>query len=119
MTSSIASDVFVHVRWPDGTTAVVGRYRCMPDRSDRNIGEFRYAGSWVGNENGSSFPLDPVNLPLSSEMFFTTKRGGLFGVLADTTPDRWGQRLFRLINPGPASPPDWLLSTGDERVGCL
>jgi serine/threonine-protein kinase HipA len=119
MTSSIASDVFVHARLPDGTTAVVGRYRCMPDRSDRNLGEFRYAGSWARNEQGRSFPLDPVNLPLSSETFFTTKRGGLFGALADTTPDRWGQRLLRLTNRGPISPRDLLLSTGDERVGCL
>jgi serine/threonine-protein kinase HipA len=119
MTSSIASDVFVHARWPDGTTAVVGRYRCMRDRPDRNLGEFRYAGSWSRNEHGRSFPLDPVNLPLSSPTFFTTRRGGLFGALADTIPDRWGQRLFRLTNQGPVSPPDWLLSTGDERVGCL
>jgi serine/threonine-protein kinase HipA len=119
MTNSIASDVFVHARLPDGTTAVVGRYRFKRDRLDRNLGEFRYAGSWIRNEHGRSFPLDPVNLPLSSETFFTTKRGGLFGVLADTTPDRWGQRLFRLTHQGPISPRDWLLSTGDERVGCL
>jgi serine/threonine-protein kinase HipA len=119
MTTSTASDVFVHARRPDGTTAVIGRYRCLRDRSDRNLGEFRYAASWARNEHGRSFPLDPVNLPLSAETFFTTKRGGLFGVLADTIPDRWGQRLFRLTNQGLVSPAEWLLATGDERVGCL
>jgi serine/threonine-protein kinase HipA len=119
MTSSTASEVFVHARWPDGTSAVVGRCRFNRDRLDRNLGEFRYAGSWARNEHGRAFPLDPVNMPLSPETLFTAKRGGLFGVLADTTPDRWGQRLLRLTNQGLMSPRDWLLSTGDERVGCL
>jgi serine/threonine-protein kinase HipA len=119
MTTSIASDVFVHARLPDGASALVGRYGCKRERSDRNLGEFRYAGSWLRNEHDRAFPLDPVNLPLSSETFLTTKRTGLFGVLADTTPDRWGQRLFRLTNQAPMSPRDWLLATGDERVGCL
>lgn len=109
----------MHARWPDGTSAVVGRYRFERGRSDRNVGEFRYAASWARNDHGRAFALDPVNLPLTTETFFTTKRGGLFGVLADTTPDRWGQRLFRLINRGPVSPRDWLLATGDERVGRL
>jgi serine/threonine-protein kinase HipA len=119
MTSSTASDAFVHARMPDGTTVLVGRYRFHQDRLDRNLGEFRYAGSWLRNEHGRSFALDPVNLPLSSESFFTTKRGGLFGVLADTTPDRWGQRLMRLTRQSPMSPGDLLLATGDDRVGSL
>jgi len=119
MTSSTASDVFVHARFPDGTTAVVGRSRFRHERLDRNLGEFQYAPSWLRNTYGRSFPLDPVNLPLSAETFFTTKRGGLFGVLADTTPDRWGLRLMRLTRQLPMSPRDLLLATGDERVGCL
>ena len=76
-------------------------------------------GPGCGTSIGRAFALDPVNLPLSPETFLTTKRSGLFGVLADTTPDRWGQRLFRLHLPRPMSPRDWLLATGDERVGCL
>ena len=119
MTSSTGSEVFVHARWPDGTSAVVGRYRFARDRSDRNVGEFGYSGSWLRNEHGRAFPLDPVNLPLSSHTFHATGRGGLFGVLADTTPDRWGQRLLRFTRPGPLSPGELLLATGDERVGCL
>jgi serine/threonine-protein kinase HipA len=119
MTTSTTSEIFVHARWPDGTSDVVGRYRLTRDRLDRNIGEFRYAGSWLANRHGRSFPLDPVNLPLLPETFFTTRRGGLFGPLADTTPDRWGQRLLRLTHRGPVSPCDWLLATGDDRVGCL
>jgi hypothetical protein len=60
--------------------------------------QFEEHNYWMYNQ---SFALDPVNLPLSSESFFTTKRGGLFGVLADTTPDRWGQRLMRLTRQSP------------------
>ena len=67
MTSSTGSEVFVHARLPDGATAVVGRYRFRRDRGDRNLGEFRYAGSWARNEHGRAFPLDPVNLPLSAQ----------------------------------------------------
>jgi serine/threonine-protein kinase HipA len=62
---STGSEVFVHARFVDGTTAVVGRYRFRRDRSDSNIGEFRYAGSWLRNAHGRAFALDPVNLPLS------------------------------------------------------
>jgi hypothetical protein len=93
------------------------------DQSDSNIGEFRYAGSWLRNAHGRAFALDPVNLPLSTQTFFATQRGGLSGALADTTPDRWRQRLQRLAHPHaasrPLSPAELLLATGDERVGCL
>jgi len=120
---STDSEVFVHARFVDGTTAPVGRYRFRRERSENNIGEFRYAGSWLRNAHGRAFALDPVNLPLSTQTFFATKRGGLLGALADTTPDRWGQRLLRLAHPHaasrPLSPTELLLATGDERVGCL
>lgn len=119
MTTSTASDVFVHARFADGMSAIVGRYSFRKERLDRNLGEFRYAASWLRNEHGRSFALDPVNLPLSSQAFVTARRGGLFGVLADTTPDRWGLRLMRLTHQAALSPADLLLATGDERVGCL
>jgi serine/threonine-protein kinase HipA len=120
---STGSEVFVHARFGDGTTAVVGRYHFSPDRRGGNLGEFRYAGSWLRNGHGGAFALDPANLPLSAQTFFTGKRGGMFGALADATPDRWGQRLLRLTRPATASralsPAELLLATGDERVGCL
>jgi serine/threonine-protein kinase HipA len=106
-------------RWPDGATAVVGRYRCARDRSDRDLGEFRYARSWADNAHGRAFPLDPVNLCRCRRKRCSPPSAAACGVLADTTPDRWGRRLFRLTNQGPVSPCDWLLATGDERVGCL
>ena len=64
---STASEVFVHARLPDGSSALTGRFRFARDLADRNVGEFRYAASWLRNEHGRSFPLDPVNLPLSPD----------------------------------------------------
>jgi hypothetical protein len=57
MRTSTASDVFVRARTLDGTTALVGRYRFQRVRLDRYLGEFSYAGSWLRNEHGRSFPL--------------------------------------------------------------
>ncbi|HLQ91705.1 MAG TPA: HipA domain-containing protein [Xanthobacteraceae bacterium] len=119
MANSTSSEAFVHARLSDGTTKLVGQYRCRVGPRDRNVGEFQYVNSWARNEHGQAFPLDPINLPLTTDIHFTAKRFGLFGALADTTPDRWGQRLVQLTNPGPISPVGWLMSTGDERVGCL
>jgi serine/threonine-protein kinase HipA len=119
VTASTASEVLVHARFADGSRAVVGRYGFRRERHERNLGEFRYARSWLANAHGRAFALDPVNLPLSPETFFTTGRGGLFGVLADTTPDRWGLRLMRITHQMPMSPAELLVATGDERVGCL
>src|SRR3974390_3512251 len=98
MTTSTASDVFVHARFADGMSAIVGRYSFRKERLDRNLGEFRYAASWLRNEDGRSFALAPVNLPLSSQEFVTAKRGGLFGLHWDATPDRWGLLLMRLTH---------------------
>jgi serine/threonine-protein kinase HipA len=117
--SSTRSEVFVHARLADGTTRLMGQYRYRAGLLGRNVGEFQYVNSWLRNEHGQAFPLDPVNLPLSPELYFTTKRYGLFGPLADTTPDRWGQRLVRITHPGPLSPVEWLMLTGDDCVGCL
>ena len=113
-------DAFVHARFADGETLIVGRYQFARSDIGRPHGEFRYVGSWYRNDHGRAFALDPVNLPLSDELFVTTKRTGLFGPLADTTPDAWGRRLVKLERPTAIlSPVDWLLATDDDRVGCL
>lgn len=118
MTSS--EDAFVHARFADGETRLVGRYQFARSDIGRPHGEFRYVGSWYRNDHGRAFALDPVNLPLSDELFVTTKRTGLFGPLADTTPDAWGRRLVNLASPTAIlSPVDWLFATDDDRVGCL
>ncbi len=112
-----SDEAFVFARLADGVR-IVGRYRYRRSEGSRAIGEFGYAGSWLAY--AGCFPLDPVNLPLSDEVFQTTKRGCLFGPLADATPDRWGRELIHRRYPGRTlSPVEWLLESGPDRVGCL
>lgn len=112
------SETYVFSYLPDGQPKLVGRYRYVRAPGSRAVGEFGYAGSWL--RSATAFPLDPVNLPLSRETFSTTKRGCLFGPLADATPDRWGRDLVARREPGKVfSPIDWLYASGRDRVGCL
>lgn len=114
-------DVFVHVRHPDGTSDIAGRYRSVRPPAGQPYGEFEYVGSWLRNSHGRAFPLDPANLPLQPGPVTARRRGLLHGVLADATPDRWGRRIIEQMRaPGPPLlSGDWLLASGDERVGCL
>jgi serine/threonine-protein kinase HipA len=103
-----------------GGVHLVGRYQFAATESGRPATEFRYAGTWLRGQAGVSFPLDPVNLPLQHGPFTEPQRSGLFGPLADATPDAWGRRLILAERGGaPMSPVQWLLATGDDRVGCL
>ena len=112
-----SDEVFIFTRLAEGVR-IVGRYRYRRSQGSRAIGEFGYVGSWL--RYAKNFPLDPVNLPLSDEVFQTTKRGCLFGPLADATPDRWGRELIHRRYPGRTlSPIDWLMESGPDRVGCL
>lgn len=118
----MTSEAYVHVRHLDGTTTLVGRYRLITPAAGRSHGEFAYVGSWLRNAHGRAFALDPEHLPLRSGPFRSEIRGRLPGVLADSTPDRWGRRLIEWARPlrgSSMTPSDWLLATGDERVGCL
>lgn len=116
MPTSDTAFVFSHL--PDGVPRLVGRYRYVRADGSRAFGEFGYVASWLHRQD--AFPLDPVNLPLSSETFVTTRRGCLHGALADATPDRWGRDLAALRAPGKLfSPIDWLHVPGRDRAGSL
>jgi serine/threonine-protein kinase HipA len=111
--------VFVFARVA-GVTHPVGRYEFSTNESGQPAAQFRYGQSWLRDEGGVAFALDPVNLPLRPGPFTEPQRSGLFGPLADATPDAWGRRLIRLDQPDALlSAPRWLLATGDDRVGCL
>jgi serine/threonine-protein kinase HipA len=111
--------VFVFARVA-GVTHPVGRYEFTPTEFGPPAAQFRYGQSWLRDEGGVSFALDPVNLPLRQGPFTEPQRSGLFGPLADATPDAWGRRLIQLDKPNVLlSAPQLLLATGDDRVGCL
>ena len=120
--TSMTSEAYVHARRQGGGSDIVGRYRVIVPPTGRSRGEFEYAGSWLRNDHGRAFALDPENMPLQPGTFIIEGRGLLPGALADTTPDRWGRRLLEAKIPAerlPLRPHELLLATSDERVGCL
>lgn len=52
---------------------------------------FQYDEGWVKN----GFPISPISLPLSREIYINRKEnfGGLYGVFHDSLPDGWGELL--------------------------
>ena len=56
-------------------------------------GQFRYTSEYL--EHPEAFPLDPLHLPLSTEIFEADRpRAGIHGVFEDSLPDDWGRRLM-------------------------
>ena len=76
---------------------------------------FRYANSWLARPN--AFAIDPLNVPLTSGQYFSTR---MFGVLDDATPDNWGRRvLLATHKQHPQNEIEWLLASRGTGVGCL
>ena len=66
----------------------------LAEMADRRIA-FQYDREWIR----TGFPISPISLPLSNEVFVPNERsrerfGGLFGVFADSLPDSWGELLL-------------------------
>jgi serine/threonine-protein kinase HipA len=62
-------------------------------RGGRLKGQFRYTPGFL--EHPGAFSLDPLNLPLSAEVFDANRpRAGVHGVFEDSLPDDWGRRLM-------------------------
>lgn len=76
---------------------------------------FGYAKSWLSRPD--AYPLDPLNLPLVPEVFESRR---LFGPLADSLPDNWGQKVILATHKQqPANDIEWLLATRGRGVGAL
>lgn len=76
----------------------------------------RYAQSW--RENGFALSED---LPLEGQdEFFPTLQDTAVGAVDDARPDRWGERVIRLIDKPPRlSLMEYLYFAGDDRFGAL
>lgn len=76
---------------------------------------FGYAKSWLANPD--AYSLDPLHLPLTDA---THQSDRLFGVLADSLPDNWGQRVILATHrQTPANAIEWLLVSRGRGVGAL
>lgn len=73
-------------RLPAGEMAIT-----EPNQQGVCTGQFRYLESYLNLED--AFPLDPVRLPLSNQIFTAQRKEGVFAVFEDSLPDSWGRRL--------------------------
>lgn len=86
--------------------------------SDGFTGRFTYADSWLAEP--WTYPLDPVNLPLSPKPYLITNKKGVHAVFSDAGPDDWGTRIMLFHNTSaPANELERLLRTSGGGVGCL
>jgi len=111
-------NLYIFIQLADGSRDVVGRllYEKHADGQIRSY--FRYEPSWVTKPD--AFPLDPVNLPLTTEVFRMKSRTGLWGVLEDALPDAWGRRLLQarhMVNVSRDNNIQLLLLTGWAEPG--
>ena len=64
-----------------------------PDARGALEGQFRYTPEYL--ENPKAFPLDPLHLLLSADIFDADRpHAGVHGVFEDSLPDDWGRRLL-------------------------
>lgn len=79
---------------------------------------FVYGKSWLNRAD--AFALDPINLPLSDDVFHPKKNQGPINVLADSGVDNWGRRLIAATHRRtPQNSVEWLLASGGRGAGCL
>ena len=109
----------------DGEEVLVGLLR-VHQRRGQSV-TFQYDESYL--TNARAYPLDP-SLQLGGGVFSPASGQTLFGALADSSPDRWGQALMRRSERSRAQAagtqartlggPDFLLGVRDElRQGAI
>ena len=79
--------------WVDlkGTPRLVG-HLLVETKRGKEVASFYYADDWLRADD--SFALSPL-LQLSSGPYYASPGRTVFGPLADSAPDRWGQVLLR------------------------
>ena len=83
-------------------------------RASRGV-SLRYAPSWL--QCGFALSED---LPLRDVEFLPTGKDTAAGAIDDARPDRWGERVIRVLDKPPRlSLLDYLFYAGDERFGAL
>lgn len=91
---------------------LVGELKLVMNRRGVSL---HYADSWL--ENGFSLSED---LPLSDLELFPKEKDSAAGAVDDARPDRWGERVIRLLDRPPRlSLLEYLYYAGDDRFGAL
>lgn len=125
------SCIFVFADWTENPPTLVGRLYVAVNRN-KEIFSFEYDTNWIKEVTESKFPtvvLDP-DLPLCKGRTYLPADKPIFGMFADSCPDRWGQLLMKrkeailarkeARKPRTLHESDFLLGVYDEtRMGAL
>jgi serine/threonine-protein kinase HipA len=112
-------ECFVYIVLPGQTTFVpAAHFQWLPEDRGLPLGRLIYGRRYLERPNAE--PLDPFELPLTSQVYETRILGGLFGALRDAAPDHWGRRVIQR-HPDAIDLPeiDYLLQSPDDRAGAL
>jgi serine/threonine-protein kinase HipA len=110
---------YVYIVLPGQTEFVTaGKFVIEKTRSGEQAGRFFYGRSYLSRPDAVA--LDPVELPLSGNIYETMLMGGVFGAIRDASPDLWGRILIeRYLDRVDVSEMDYLLNSPDDRTGAL
>lgn len=116
--SAIALPEILFLWWLGQPTAprLVGTLRWVRRAQQQQAGvSLRYSAEWLA----TGFALSE-DLPLRDAEFMPTEPDAATGAVDDARPDRWGERVIRLlIKPQRLSTLDYLYFAGDDRFGGL
>lgn len=84
--------IYVYENWRGEQPSLVGLLHVDLIRGEESF-SFEYAGEWLASFN-SAYPLDP-DLSLFQGRQYAPMDKRLFGLFADSCPDRWGRMLMK------------------------
>lgn len=121
------NEIYVYENWKADTPSLIGTLYVEGGRGKQVI-SFEYADEWI-NDLSNTFKLDP-DLGLFKGRQYAPLDKQMFGVFADSCPDRWGRLLMKrreailakkeIRKPKTLTDVDFLLGVYDEtRMGGL
>jgi len=110
----MTSSAYVFIHGLEKSPIICGKFQY----AGKTKGEFRYGKSYLARPD--AFALDPINLPLTEQVFTTTANQNIFGVLTDAGPDSWGKKLIlSLHTTKPQNDLEYLVAGAGMGVGAL
>lgn len=111
-TPAVPDTLYLWYLGTPATPTLVGELNLVMNRRAVSL---HYADAW--RQNG--FPLSE-DLPLGDQEFFPKDKDLAAGAVDDARPDRWGERVIRLLDRPPRlSLLEYLYYAGDDRFGAL
>jgi hypothetical protein len=105
----ISDQLFLWLVTVPGDPILIGELNMV--RSTRGV-SLRYADSWI--QYGFALSED---LPLVGEEFLPTTKDTAAGAVDDARPDRWGERVIKVLDKPPRlSLLEYLYFAGDDRM---